>query len=120
MLASLQAGARGTQACINAHSAVQAIIGDLDTTIMFATAGTLNSENEKETFADYRFVDVFSSQSPEKPDIYPMAIRGYQGLRKMEKFNFIFQKGISWIGYTYSYHARQQHYRFIVNEVALV
>ncbi|XP_039255846.2 talin-2-like isoform X1 [Styela clava] len=54
VLASLQAGARGTQACINAHSAVQAIIGDLDTTIMFATAGTLNSENEAETFADYR------------------------------------------------------------------
>lgn len=56
VLASLQAGARGTQACINAHSAVQAIIGDLDTTIMFATAGTLNSENDKETFADYRCV----------------------------------------------------------------
>lgn len=30
------------------------IIGDLDTTIMFATAGTLHAENENETFADHR------------------------------------------------------------------
>uniref|UniRef100_A0A3P8WQW6 Talin 1 n=1 Tax=Cynoglossus semilaevis TaxID=244447 RepID=A0A3P8WQW6_CYNSE len=53
VLASLQAGNRGTQACITASSAVAGIIADLDTTIMFATAGTLNRENE-ETFADHR------------------------------------------------------------------
>ncbi|KAL8568329.1 hypothetical protein ACOMHN_040902 [Nucella lapillus] len=53
VLAALQAGARGTQACINAASTVSGIIGDLDTTIMFATAGTLNPEGE-ETFADQR------------------------------------------------------------------
>lgn len=39
VLAALQAGSRGTQACINAASTVSGIIGDLDTTIMFATAG---------------------------------------------------------------------------------
>lgn len=39
VLASLYAGSRGTQACINASSTVSGIIGDLDTTIMFATAG---------------------------------------------------------------------------------
>lgn len=53
MLAALQAGNRGTQACITAASAVSGIIADLDTTIMFATAGTLNRENA-ETFADHR------------------------------------------------------------------
>ncbi|MGH0179282.1 UNVERIFIED_CONTAM: hypothetical protein FKN15_001239 [Acipenser sinensis] len=53
VLAALQAGNRGTQACITAGSAVAGIIADLDTTIMFATAGTLNRENA-ETFADHR------------------------------------------------------------------
>ncbi|XP_069819780.1 talin-1 [Dendropsophus ebraccatus] len=53
VLAALQAGNRGTQACITAASAVSGIIADLDTTIMFATAGTLNRENA-ETFADHR------------------------------------------------------------------
>ncbi|KAI8785908.1 talin-1 isoform X12 [Biomphalaria glabrata] len=53
VLAALQAGARGTQACINAASTVSGIIGDLDTTIMFAAAGTLNDEGS-ESFADQR------------------------------------------------------------------
>lgn len=53
VLASLQSGSRGTQACINAASTVSGIIGDLDTTIMFATAGTLNAEGE-ENFADHK------------------------------------------------------------------
>ncbi|XP_055955771.1 talin-2-like isoform X4 [Patella vulgata] len=53
ILAALQAGSRGTQACINAASTVSGIIGDLDTTIMFATAGTLNPEGD-ESFADHR------------------------------------------------------------------
>ena len=54
VLAALQAGNRGTQACITAASAVSGIIADLDTTIMFATTGTLNRENA-ETFADHRY-----------------------------------------------------------------
>ncbi|KAL5020158.1 hypothetical protein ScPMuIL_003050 [Solemya velum] len=53
VLASLQAGSRGTQACINAANTVSGIIADLDTTIMFATAGTLNAEGD-ESFADHR------------------------------------------------------------------
>lgn len=57
VLAALQAGNRGTQACITAASAVAGIIADLDTTIMFATAGTLNRENA-ETFADHRFPNI--------------------------------------------------------------
>ena len=55
VLAALQAGARGTQACINAASTVSGIIGDLDTTIMFASAGTLNDDGS-ESFADQRLV----------------------------------------------------------------
>lgn len=54
MLSALQAGNKGTQACITAATAVSGIIADLDTTIMFATAGTLNAENG-ETFADHRY-----------------------------------------------------------------
>jgi talin len=42
------------KACINAASTVSGIIGDLDTTIMFATAGNLNPENEHESFRDHR------------------------------------------------------------------
>ncbi|KAH1007343.1 hypothetical protein HUJ04_004589 [Dendroctonus ponderosae] len=54
VLATLQSGSRGTQACINAASTVSGIIGDLETTIMFATAGNLNPDNENESFADHR------------------------------------------------------------------
>lgn len=57
MLSALQAGNKGTQACITAESAVSGIIADLDTTIMFASAGTLNPENE-ESFADHRYSDL--------------------------------------------------------------
>ncbi|WAR29544.1 TLN1-like protein, partial [Mya arenaria] len=53
ILATLQSGSRGTQACINAAHTVSGIIADLDTTIMFATAGTLNAEGD-ESFADHR------------------------------------------------------------------
>ncbi|XP_005733411.1 talin-2 isoform X1 [Pundamilia nyererei] len=53
VLSALQAGNKGTQACITAATAVSGIIADLDTTIMFASAGTLNAENE-ESFADHR------------------------------------------------------------------
>lgn len=54
VLSALQAGNKGTQACITAASAVSGIIADLDTTIMFASAGTLNPENE-DSFADHRY-----------------------------------------------------------------
>ncbi|KAM9826052.1 talin-2 [Syngnathus typhle] len=53
VLSALQAGNKGTQACITAASAVSGIIADLDTIIMFASAGTLNAEND-ESFADHR------------------------------------------------------------------
>lgn len=56
VLSALQAGNKGTQACITAAGAVSGIIADLDTTIMFASAGTLNPENE-ESFADHRCGD---------------------------------------------------------------
>lgn len=39
VLSGLQAGSRGTQACIDAAATIAAIIGDLDTTILFASAG---------------------------------------------------------------------------------
>lgn len=53
VLAALQAGSRGTQACINAASTVSGVIGDLDTTIMFATAGTLHADGDGQ-FGDHR------------------------------------------------------------------
>merc|ERR1719328_763757 len=54
VLSSLNAIARGTHALENAANTVSGILGDLDTTIMFATAGTLNSDNDDEVFADHR------------------------------------------------------------------
>uniref|UniRef100_A0A0N5BME0 FERM domain-containing protein n=1 Tax=Strongyloides papillosus TaxID=174720 RepID=A0A0N5BME0_STREA len=44
VLAALHEGSKGTQACINAANTVSGIIGDLDTTIMFATSGSLNTQ----------------------------------------------------------------------------
>ena len=54
VLAALQAVSRGTQVCINAVSTIQGIIGDLNTTIMFATAGTLNPANDNDEFSLHR------------------------------------------------------------------
>ena len=54
MLATLQAGSIGTQACIDAINTLAGLIGDIDTTVMFAQAGTLNPENEDDTFGDHR------------------------------------------------------------------
>jgi talin len=54
VLSALTSGSRGTQACINAAATVSGIIGDLDTTIMFATAGTLNPDSGEDHFGDHR------------------------------------------------------------------
>ncbi|CAH0404281.1 unnamed protein product [Chilo suppressalis] len=54
VLSALQAGSRGTQACIDAAATIAAIIGDLDTTILFASAGTLHSDKETDAFSDHR------------------------------------------------------------------
>ncbi|CAF3405979.1 unnamed protein product [Rotaria sp. Silwood1] len=50
----LQGSVHGIQACINASSAVNNIINDLDATLLFAMSGTLNSEHVSETFFDHR------------------------------------------------------------------
>ena len=50
----MQAGSVGTQECINAINTLAGLIGDLDTTVMFAQAGTLNPEKEGDTFGDHR------------------------------------------------------------------
>lgn len=71
VLSALQAGNKGTQACITAATAVSGIIADLDTTIMFATAGTLNAENS-ETFADHRYVVSWTERSGL---VYPMTLK---------------------------------------------
>lgn len=65
LLAALQQGSRGTQACINAASAVQGIVGDLDTTVMFASTGTLHPETEGDTFGDHRFVMIVNKRATE-------------------------------------------------------
>ena len=53
MMTALQAGSKGTQACINAISVIQGVVGDLETTVMFANAKTLNPES-KESFAKHK------------------------------------------------------------------
>merc|ERR1719410_132937 len=52
VLSTLNALARGTHALENAANTVSGILGDLDTTIMFATAGTLNADADEEVFAE--------------------------------------------------------------------
>jgi len=54
VLSSLNAMAKGTHALENAANTVSGILSDLDTTIMFATAGTLNADTDDEIFADHR------------------------------------------------------------------
>ena len=51
-MSSLQQGGRGTQACIDARTKVQGIIGDLDTTLMFISSGAL--EKGGGNFADHK------------------------------------------------------------------
>merc|ERR1719323_1463947 len=52
VLSALSAASSGTHALENAANTVSGILGDLDTTIMFATAGTLNADTDEEVFAD--------------------------------------------------------------------
>merc|ERR1719193_2036756 len=54
VLSSLNAIARGTHALETAANTVSGILGDLDTTIMFATAGSLNTDNDDEIFAGHQ------------------------------------------------------------------
>merc|ERR1719225_2408037 len=54
VLSALSAASSGTHALEVAANTVSGIIGDLDTTIMFATAGTLNSDNDDDKFSDNR------------------------------------------------------------------
>ncbi|PAV71894.1 hypothetical protein WR25_14266 [Diploscapter pachys] len=56
VLAALHEGSKGTQACINAANTVSGIIGDLDTTILFATSGTLNPSDAPRDFQYHRDV----------------------------------------------------------------
>ena len=43
-MSSIQAGAIGTQACNEAISTIDGIVGDLETTSLFSTAGALNPD----------------------------------------------------------------------------
>ncbi len=45
VIVALQAGAVGTQACNEAIQSIGSIVGDLETTAMFCTAGALNPED---------------------------------------------------------------------------
>ena len=51
VLSALNAANQGTHALENAANTVSGIIGDLDTTIMFASSGTLNAEEGDDSFA---------------------------------------------------------------------
>merc|ERR1719288_457037 len=72
VLSTLNALARGTHALENAANTVSGILGDLDTTIMFATAGTLNADTDEEVFAD-RNVTVSSIYNDHREHILKTA-----------------------------------------------
>ncbi len=46
MVKAIQAGAVGTQACNDAIGTIAGMVGDLETTSMFCTAGALNSDSQ--------------------------------------------------------------------------
>lgn len=62
VMQQLQQGSRGTQACINASNAVEDTLTDLETTLMFASAGSLASE-EDASFSQQQPVICDSAQS---------------------------------------------------------
>eukprot|EP00111_Clytia_hemisphaerica_P007373 TCONS_00021443-protein len=61
VMSVLQKGSVGTQACISAISTLSGLIGDIDTTVMFADAGTLDPEDEQ-SFGAHRETILWSSQ----------------------------------------------------------
>jgi talin len=63
VLAALHEGSRGTQACINAANTVSGIIGDLDTTILFATSGALNPQRGEADFGSHREIIVKTAKA---------------------------------------------------------
>uniref|UniRef100_A0A8C8FPS1 I/LWEQ domain-containing protein n=1 Tax=Oncorhynchus tshawytscha TaxID=74940 RepID=A0A8C8FPS1_ONCTS len=86
VLSALQAGNKGTQACITAASAVSGIIAELDTTIMFASAGTLNAEND-ESFADHRCTHSNSHTTPNRSTDDSISIALHTALSHLDKRN---------------------------------
>ncbi|KHJ97749.1 I/LWEQ domain protein [Oesophagostomum dentatum] len=63
VLATLHEGSKGTQACINAANTVSGIIGDLDTTILFATSGSLNLASEQRDFNEHRVAIIKTAKA---------------------------------------------------------
>ena len=61
-MAAMQSGSRGTQACIDGCTILSGLIGDLSTYSMFASAGTLESEVENDSFVNYRYLILFCSK----------------------------------------------------------
>ena len=55
VVAAIQAGAVGTQACNEALTTIQSIVADLETMAMFCTAGALNPEGKIGSFAEHRY-----------------------------------------------------------------
>lgn len=60
-MSNLQKGSVGTQACISAISTLAGLIGDIDTTVMFAQAKTLDPEDDQ-SFGAHRETILWSSQ----------------------------------------------------------
>ena len=54
ILSAVQSAAVGTQACNEAVATIKGIMGDIETTAMFARAGALNPESEGSSFAEHR------------------------------------------------------------------
>ena len=54
ILLAVQSAAVGTQACNEAVASIKGIVGDIETTFMFASAGALNPETGGGSFAEHR------------------------------------------------------------------
>merc|ERR1719350_2198174 len=62
VLTALNAAAKRAQILDNVSKELSGLASDLETTIMFASAGTLNPDNQEERFSDHREPILKTSQ----------------------------------------------------------
>eukprot|EP00117_Sycon_ciliatum_P031795 scpid3878/ scgid24807/ Talin-1 len=61
LLSALQAGSRGVQACIEAIQELEGIVSEIETNVLFVSAGTLIPDDKNDVFANHK--DTLFSQT---------------------------------------------------------
>lgn len=100
VLAALHEGSRGTQACINAANTVSGIIGDLDTTILFATSGALNPQQGQTDFGNHREIIIKTAKALIE-DTKGLVAGAASNQEQLVRFPFLCTKEILLIPWTF-------------------